>query len=447
MALDLYPYQIQGAQSLIERDRYLADDPGLGKSAQVIHACDLLQAQRKLILCPASLKENWAREFGKFSVNRQNIFIPTPRDRIPPSGPLTCIVNWDIVTKPKLHMQLLINGHWDVLAGDEWHALKNPDSKRTRAVLGDNGLYTAARRVWPVSGTPAPNHPGELYPTLLRKAPEALTDDAGRLMPYDKWLRYYCHVVEGDYSPRVMGFKPGKAHLLRATLQDFFIRRRRQEVLADLPELRVSTLAVDGGAALRQVSESALAEYPELATLLDAENASDDDLEALDETAMSTLRKLCGMAKAAPLAEQIKWELDSGLEKIVLMCWHHDTMNILHDALAEYGVARIDGTTRPIMRQKEVDAFQRQGHTTNCRVFIGQIQAAGVGHTLTAANQMIIVEPSWVPGENAQAMFRINRIGQTDSCLVRFAQLAGSIDMAIMAVAKRKAEMLAEILL
>lgn len=439
-----YPYQLEGSERLAESGGYLADDPGLGKSAQIVRATDLLDSQRNLILCPASLKVNWAREFSKFSVKKHNILIPGARDTVPLTGPLTCIVNYDITVKPLLHRQLL-DGNWDVLAGDEWHALKNPESSRTRAVLGDIGLYKAARHVWPVSGTPMPNHPGELYATLLRLAPAALRDEDGRFMDYAGWLRYYCHVVEGDYGPRVKGFKPGKAHLLKNTLQDFFIRRRRAEVLPDLPELRVSELTIAGGDALAQLSVDARLEYPELDTLLGAENASEEELEALDDTALSTLRKLCGMAKAAPLAEQVRWELDSGMKKVVIMCWHHTTMDILHAALQDYGVARIDGKTKD--RQKEVDRFQSVSHTTNCRVFIGQIVAAGVGNTLTAASDMIIAEPSWVPGENAQAMFRIHRIGQQDSCLVRFAQLEGSIDMAIMAVQKRKAELVAEILL
>lgn len=440
MTAPAYPYQQEGSDYLAQRrTAYLGDDPGLGKTRQVIDAADKINADRILVICPASLKVNWLREFAKFSQRQRPTCIPKANEFVPDSGPLVCVINYEIAIRPGLHW-LLSEMQWDVLVCDESHKLKSTTAKATRAVLGEKGLYQHAAHVWLMSGTPAPNHAGELYPAL-----HALYPDATHGLAYDQWLRRYCHVIPGTYSDKVTGHKPEIAQLKQA-LGDFMIRRKRSEVLKDLPPLRIGRMTVENEDALKAI-EQAQRDDPLLAGLVgaDVEEALENEL---DEMQLSTLRRLCGEAKAHALVPVIKDELDSGTEQIVLMCWHRNTMDVLHDGLTGYGVARIDGATKN--RQAEVDRFQSHAHTsqdaTRCRVFIGQIQAAGTGHTLTAAQDMMIVEPSWVPGDNLQAMLRIHRIGQTGSCFIRFTALAGSLDEAIINVAERKANLLAELL-
>lgn len=437
--MDLFPYQETGARQLAgSRAHYLGDEPGLGKSAQVVTACDYARARRILIVCPASLKVNWAREFDKFSgTGRPVSIVSTGKDRLP-TGPWgVTIVNYDLVINKHIHNQIR-NIDWDVMDFDEGHALKNPFATRTRASLGEIGIVDSAEQVWLNSGTPVPNHPGELYPVLAKLHPKAT-----RGMDYDTFLNYYCHTIPTTHGHKVIGNKPTISQL-KADIASFMLRRKREEVLPDLPELRMGTLTVSNEKALRAIKEAEAC--LSLAAMVGDEDATDDMIDWVNDREISTLRKMCGAAKALALVEEIADELDGGLEQIVLMCWHHDTMDILSAGLEKYGVAKISGKTPNAQRQKEVDRFTAHSDTTNCRVFIGQILAAGEGITLTTANQMIIVEPSWVPKDNLQAMLRIMRIGQNNPCLVRFAALAGSIDEAIMAVAQRKANMIAELL-
>lgn len=433
----LYPYQEAGRDELMfSRAKYLGDDPGLGKTAQIVTAAEGGGARRVLVLCPASLKANWLREFQKFSDIDAPTLTPTKRDKIP-KGPLICAVNYDIVVDKMFHGELARN-QWDVLACDEAHALKNPASKRTRAVLGDIGLANHADQTWLASGTPAPNHAGELYPALARLHPTAC-----RGMEYEEWLRHYFVTYDDGYSLKVVQNKPEIAQL-REDLRGFLLRRRREEVLKDLPPFHTGVLTVQNDAALASI-EAELAALPEFELLLAMTGGDTDErvLDALDDTASATLRRLCGEAKAPVIADIVAGELDRGTEKIVLMCWHHSVMDILQDKLGAYGVARVDGKTRD--PQGEVDRFQDIRNTTNCRVFIGQIRSAAEGHTLTAACDEILVEPDWVPRNNTQAMFRIHRIGQTKSCTVRFAALAGSFDEVLMRTIERKSRNLAEL--
>lgn len=337
-----------------------------------------------------------------------------------------------------MHAQLW-GQHWDLVICDEAHALKNPTTKRTRAILGERGIVHHADHVWLLSGTPAPNHPGELYPALATLHPAATQG-----MDYHTWLNHYCYTVAGPYGPRVMSNKPAIADL-RPLLADFILRRHKADVLQDLPPLRIGRLTIENEDA-RDAMAASLSETvveDEMATLealvSDDADLDDDTLATIEDLPLSTLRRLCGEAKAHALLPVVRDELAAG-GKTVLMCWHRSTMDILQKGLADLGPVRIDGATRD--PQAQVDAFQ---NTTDCRVFLGQILAAGTGHTLTASSNLLIVEPSWVPGENAQAILRIHRLSQRAACLARFVALADSLDEIIMRVAQRKAENTAEL--
>lgn len=438
---DLFDYQDAGADYLARSlSAYLGDQPGLGKTAQIITGADRCDADRILIVPPASLKVNWAREFAKWSDRGLPIHIPTSKERLP-LGPGVTILNYELVTRPHIHKQI-VDTYYDVIAFDEAHYLKSPGSQRSRAILGDIGIIMNGWRTWFASGTPAPNHIGELYPILAACFPKAV-----RGSTYEEFLDYYCITVPTNYGPRVVANKPTVKELKRL-LRGFMLRRLRKDVLPDLPELVIGSVVLENDKAAEAVKDF-ISHHPDIEKVLaylGDETATEDALEAVDDEHMATLRKLCGIAKAPAVADEVNMELDGGTEQIVLMCWHHEVIDFLKEKLARHGVAVVDGRVPKEKRQQQVDKFNGHSYTTKCRVFIGQIQAAGVGHTLTNAHDMIVVEPSWVPGENFQAILRIHRIGQENKCLARFAKLAGSIDEAIVGSAERKARLLAEVL-
>jgi SNF2 family DNA or RNA helicase len=177
----------------------------------------------------------------------------------------------------------------------------------------------------------------------------------------------------------------------------------------------------------------------ELDPALAAELCATDDIEAQLESlesskAFSTLRKLCGMAKVDPLADLLDIELQSGLERVVVMAHHSAVVDGLAERLAGHGVATITGSTPSARRQTIVSDFQ----AGKIRVVVCNIVAGGTGITLTAASELVFAEMSFVPGENAQAADRIHRIGQANACRVRFAMLDGTLDEAIVGVLQRK---------
>lgn len=425
---ELFPYQIEGAKFLSERaTAFLGDDPGLGKSAQAIEACNLVGAKNAVVVCPASLVTNWQREFARFG-------------RV---GTQVTVVSYN---KAQTHADKIPEA--DVLILDEVHYLKSHKAKRTMSVYGKNfdgrgGLVSKYDHVWVMSGTPVPNNYSELWTHIHTLYPIALID-AKTSKPVGFWgfTKRYCVVREIAGIPSIIKSKPGRADELMSLISPWFLRRRKTEVLKDLPAMRFEHLYVD--AELKAYHSDKPGYEKELALLKAA--IEQDGAAALQKLAphSATVRRYLGYAKITPVVKWLENFLLSTEEKIVIFGHHSDVLQTLFaHAQAQTKTAYIDGKTQQSSRQAAVDAFQNDPET---RVFIGQIQAAGTGLTLTAASTMLIVEPSWVPADNAQAAMRIHRIGQKNACICYFITIAETYDERIQEVLRQKTQDIAALM-
>jgi len=168
-------------------------------------------------------------------------------------------------------------------------------------------------------------------------------------------------------------------------------------------------------------------------------------LAALEGLAGSTatLRRYTAMSKVGAVAKMLDQELiERQYDKVVVFAIHKDPIDTLREALKRHGAVALYGGTPPTKRQRNIDKFQND---PKCRVFIGQVTAAGTLITLTAANQVVFLESSWVPADNAQAAMRCHRIGQTRPVFVRVIGLAGSIDEQVQATLRRKTATLTQL--
>jgi SWI/SNF-related matrix-associated actin-dependent regulator 1 of chromatin subfamily A len=411
----LHPYQIVGSRFLAERTAaLLADDPGIGKSAQAIRACDDLLATKVLVVCPASVVENWRREFAKFSV----------------LGTVPLVRSYEAVTRGA------IQSPYDALILDEAHYLKTKDAKRTKAIYGEKcdgagGLIEKADHVFLLTGTPAPNNPSELWTHLRALAPEMILTKAGKPQSFWQFVNAYCTTRDNGFGIQITG---GKRHeVLKEKLQPFMLRRLKSEVLTDLPPITWGELFVEGRVEGESGAQAALVR----STLLTK------GVDGLREIAphVATLRRLTGLAKVAPVVEWV-WEwLESTDRKIILFGVHREVLGAVVEQLKAFHPAVITGDTTN--RQAEVDRFQTD---PQCRVFVGQVVAAGVGITLTAASDVLFLESSWTPSDNSQAAMRAHRLGQVNPVLIRFAVLSGSVDEQIAAAVARKTRDITKIL-
>jgi len=424
--VELYPYQRDGVAFLASRKTaLLADDPGLGKSFQAIRACDEVMALFVLVICPASVVETWKREIAKYRQGDWSAFV-TSYERA---------VGRDF--------KRIVERKWCVVIIDEAHYLKSLTAKRTQAIYGKNATMPddciAARglQVWALSATPMPNHSAELYPHLRALRPEAIVSPrTGKVWSYYQFEAAYCVVKNTGFGNQIVGTRNDDK--LHKKLEGFMLRRRKADVLKELPPLRFADLYLDA-----DVDGIEFEEAEKVRKAL-AEEGIEGLRRISFDGGVAKLRRLTGMAKAKPAAQWVKDWLDSTPpdRKIVLFAHHKDVIEYLYDQLCAVAV-RVHGGMKQDERQRSVDRLQDD---PSIRVFIGQITAAGVGITLTKASDLVFVESSWIPAEVQQAAMRIHRIGQTEPCLIRFATIAGSLDEDIQRAVMRKVQSISRVI-
>jgi SWI/SNF-related matrix-associated actin-dependent regulator 1 of chromatin subfamily A len=442
------PYQRAGIAIALARPAVLfGDEMGLGKTIQFI---GLLNAdptlKRVLIVCPASLRLNWKRELAKWLVREMTIAIATPQSCHPLYSDIT-IVNYDILSKlsAKLH-----SVDWDAICCDEAHYLKNPEAKRTQAIVGKEKKgqveaepIKARKRVF-LTGTPIPNRPIEGWPLFHYLDPVEFKSFFG-------YAKRYAAAASNGYGWDFSGSSnlPELQDKLRASIM---IRRLKADVLKELPAKRRSVIEIQAEdvdcVSLEQEAwqrhEDAMLTMRTAVELAKASDDPQDYKDAVDRlkeaaqasfTEMSQLRHDTAVAKIPYVIEHLRNVTENGA-KVVVFAHHHDVI----EAIAkEFGSAAVTvyGATPMIERQQSVDRFQTD---PSCLVFVGGILAAGVGLTLTAASHVVFAELDWVPGNVTQAEDRCHRIGQHDMVLVEHLVLEGSLDarMAHILVAKQE---------
>ena len=428
----------------------LADDPGLGKTRQTLDAAWCLLVRRMLVVCPAGARRVWSQEIERwFPLWKERLFLIEPgtstlkvRDRLADPRPLILILSYDEMSNHESHTPAALRGHrWDLLVLDEAHYLKNL-SRRTIQIYGqkgdDQGLQAQCDRVILLTGTPTPNHAGELYHHARTFWPERIRSRRAREqfhpMSPSEFEERFTRYKDTVYGRQVSGSKNQQE--LRERLQDVILRRRKDDVLPELPMLVTQDVPLDA----HQDRGAVLDVHQRLAGILGwSRDDTDDDRLVhtlqLPDAQLASLRRELGNLKVRPTIAWVQERMASA-NKLLVFAWHREVIEHLRRGLAAFSPVIITGATAPKDRYEAVRRFQDEPGT---RLFIGQILAAGTAITLTAANEVAIVEPSWVPGQNAQAICRAHRLGQRDSVLASFLYLPGTLDQRIMAAFRRKA--------
>lgn len=428
---------------------FLVMDMGLGKTATAIAFAKANSPESLLIIVPAGLRIHWAREFDTFWPGHPDVELVLSSTQRIERAPIV-VVNYDLLVYPTILNQLRSRS-WALMVCDESQMANNIEAKRGCAVHGRDGLVKRSKQVICLSGTPAPNHVGELHGWFTALVPHLLK--GSRQWPdvssYYAFLTRYTHFKSGQYGITVLGSR--NAAEFRRRFSGLILRQRKAEVMKDLPPLRtgIVTIEPDNMDGLRT-----LMEHPDYAGLVevmanlkaDAPDAMARLSQALERTHLATLRRLLAVHKIDPVARLIREELVGGDNKLVVFAHHRELLTGLNALLYGYGLypAMVHGGVAPAERQRQVDHFQ--GHK-RCRVFLGQLDAAGVGYTLTAASDVLLAEASWSPSKNLQAINRVSRIGQKNACLARFLSVAGSVDEIVNMVQMRKLDALNTLLL
>ena len=315
---------------------------------------------------------------------------------------------------------------FDILILDESHYLKNPKSQRTKAILGYSGLYKRAKKTIALTGTPVVNRPIELY-TIINALNPALIN-------HMKYLAYgvrYCRGYQGKWGWDLTGASNLKelGTFLRSGLM---VRRKKEDVLPQLPSKNLSLAYLNKNNKLKKIDKGLQKFDPALILKTNGMGC-----EGVDIGELATLRRELGEEKAILAVDYIKTQIEGGRGKVIVFAHHKEVFKILEEGLKEFNPVKIIGGMGVDAKQRSVDTFQKND---NCKVFIGSIQSAGVGITLTASNYVVFVEASFVPGENEQAIDRAHRIGQENNVQADFLTFADSLDENILkaVVSKQK---------
>jgi len=409
----------------------IADSMGLGKTVEALSYLAAHPGMRPaVIVCPASLKLNWQREAQAWLETGDRIeIINGGKAREFDFGADIVIINYDILKK---WTQALQSINPEVIIFDESHSLKTKKAARSKAA---KELAATVPHKILLTGTPVLNRPAELWHQLQIIDPFGYPDKR-----FFQWHKRYADAKQLHFGRKTVWDFTGASNIdeLAASLKTIMIRRTKEQVLPELPAKRRQTIKIpiDNRAEYKRADKEFVAWLTEQKGAEAAERAS--NVEQLAK--IEYLRQIAVRGKMKQALAWIENFMESG-EKLVVFATHKETIHALE---REYGTmaVKIDGSVSSEKRQDAVDRFQND---PNVRLFIGNIQAAGVGITLTAASDVVFLELGWTPALHDQAEDRCHRIGQENAVNIYYLLAEATIDATISAMLESKREVIDQI--
>jgi superfamily II DNA or RNA helicase len=411
----LEPFQWAAVRyALHARRAFLADEQGLGKTVEALATLEADGAFPAIVVCPASLKLNWERETARWLPHR-SVAVVDGRMAAPPRADVT-IVNYEVVAS---HRDALARRGPRALVIDESHYCKNPQAKRTRAVRRlAEGLPREALRL-ALTGTPVLNHAEELISQLRV---------LGRLEDFGSGARFKAQ-FRGPLTEERLHW-----HLRRSC----FVRRRKSEVLPQLPEKRqvVVPVALDNAREYRLAEDDVIAwlrEQPLDLSELNAKIAATLRAERLAQ--LGTLQRLAARGKLHAALAWIHDFLASG-EPLVVFARHVEVQDAVMERFPH--AAHLLGRDPLPAREATVRRFQEGGGAGGVPLIVCATRVAAQGITLTRASNVAFLELEWTPAMHDQAEDRCHRIGQRDAVTAWYLLAAGTIDETMSRLIARK---------
>ena len=397
---------------------------GLGKTRQaIISLRHLAPSGPRLVVCPASVKRNWAREIEVVAADASVLVIEGTAPFAPTAEWI--VINYDILGR---HIDNLRRVPWAALVFDEAHYLKNHTSVRSklaRELTDAAAATTPGLAVQLLTGTPLTSRPRDLFVLL-----QLVAHPLGR--SFLSFAKRYCAAEKGEY-----GWKTGGASNideLTVQLHGVMLRRSKDDVLALPPKLRAwLPVVVDPGTGARAIKK-----VFELLAGKDTRPPRPRDVELRTRGKLLAFlveaRQALAFAKVTSTLDFVRGAIDQGEKVIVFSCFE-DPVQKLAKELGSTAVV-VTGKTPASLRQGLVDRFQND---PDVRVFIANIIAGGTGLNLTAATQVVFNDLDWVPTNHWQAEDRAYRIGQTRTVNVTYFVARDTIDDFVQAVLETKA--------
>ena len=429
--LEVMPHQSRFLEAVRDGHRsfLLADEPGLGKTAESVLAASVADTYPLLAVVPNVVKMNWAREVKRWTPHRRATVIQGDGEDIDAFADVF-IVNYEILDR---HLSWLGSIGLKGMVVDEAHFIKNLTSQRSRNVLALAGRIREQVRdplMMALTGTPLIND----------------VEDFDAIWRFLGWTNgekpgpdLMAKLDATGFTPADKAFYPEARD---AVISMGIVRRKKKDVAADLPDKLVADLPVElddeFGRSIREAERELGARLADrYRRIVDArENARsgaalapgevDDDIvrlvaqNELDESKAAgsgsenvfTMVRRIGQAKAQ-LAADYALQLQRSVGKVVFFAKHIDVMDAAEAHFAASGLRSVSlrGDQTSTARQEAIDAFNND---PDVGVAVCSLTAAGVGVNMQAASNVVLAELSWTAAEQTQAIDRVHRIGQDE---------------------------------
>ena len=453
----LMPHQAQvvAATAAGHRTFLLADEPGLGKTAQALLAAQAADAYPLLVVAPNVVKTNWVHEVGLWTPSRRPTVVHGDGDEVDGFADIV-IVNYELLDR---HVGWLGSLGFRGMVVDEAHFIKNKGSQRSQHVLALSERIrarTARPLLMALTGTPLIND----------------IEDFRAIWQFLGWIdekmplgRLMAALEETGLTPADPGFYTAAR---ASVIAQGIVRRRKIDVVADIPARRVADLPVELDGAVGRSIRDAEAELTrglvrryrsalEMRTVGEVVEGIDHELvrrvaagalkdassQTTGENVFTMVRRI-GQAKAG-LAADYAAQLARNVGKVVFFAKHVDVMDHAEHTFAQRGIryASIRGDQTPKVREKNIAAFVND---PNVSIVVCSLMAAGVGLNLQVASNLVLAELSWTDAEQTQAIDRIHRIGQSEPVTAWRVIAAQTIDATIAELIDSKSGMAARAL-
>ena len=421
--LDLMPHQASVVDAAQEGHRtfLLADEPGLGKTAQALLAAQAADAYPLLVVVPNVVKTSWAREAALWTPKHGATVIHGDGETLDAFCDIV-VVNYDILDR---HVGWLGTFGFRGMIIDEAHFIKNKSSQRSRNVL-DLSRRIRERTTRPLlmalTGTPLINDIDDFL---------AIWEFLGWITSTEVGLDLQHALEANGWTPLDPGFYPAARE---SVIEMGIVRRRKVDVAKDIPARRIADVQIELegslGSSIREAERKLVQRLVKRYRSTLAARKGNDGTAGIDasivrqvcarelresddngtgENVFSMMRRI-GEAKAE-LAADFTAQLAHSAGKVVFFAKHINVMDAAERVFAKraIGYSSIRGNQTTRVRQANIDAFVNDEAV---QVIVCSLTAAGVGINLQVSSNVVLAELSWTAAEQTQAIDRVHRIGQ-----------------------------------
>lgn len=421
-----FEHQKEAIIKLLENNKFiLADDMGLGKTSAAIVASIEAKPNKTLVICPASLKQNWKREIENYT--DKPIYICEGKKYEDSANYV--IINYDIMKNfhslKSKEETIIQKSKFDLVIIDESHYIKSPQASRTKLI---NDICKDINKIWLLTGTPLTSRPIDYFNLL------SLVDS-----PVSRnWMAYvrrYCAGYQFTVGMNKVWNVNGASNLdeLRERTSPLLLRRLKENVL-DLPEKIITPVYLT---LKSKEYENVMGEYFDWVK----NNPKESKSLSVQFTKLMKVRQIIADEKVKNTIELIQNTLEQE-RKVIVFSNFTDSLNKIYEHFKKNAV-KLDGSSTTKQRQDSVDKFQNED---KIKVFVGNIKAAGVGITLTSGDVVIFNDLSFVPADHSQAEDRAYRIGQKNSVSVLYPIFENTIEGIIYDMLDRKKKIISTVL-